>query len=218
MRLLALLFLVLLGLGCGDDDSLSNGVVPTGPPLNNVDPEVLWTDFGTRGSVDGSSKSPDGFAKCGLGDIRTDDLGTMTSTEVPDGTWNALVPDEPARCGDDFETTIWRLMNCERITLNTAPVACDQRLVWLGRQHSQDMIDRDYFDHVSPEGETPFQRMDERGIQWRGAGENIALNPTADGAHLSWMDSSGHRSNILGNYTHASCGGIENLYTTAFYR
>lgn len=73
----------------------------------------------------------------------------------------------------------------------------DDRLVAAARGHSADMAARDYFDHVSPEGEGPGDRAAAQGYtQW--SGENIALgHPSAEAVVDGWMDSDGHRANIL---------------------
>ena len=226
-RFTSVALLVLLA-GCGviEGDSQAskkqnnaNPIPNNSPdPLNNPDIDDLWAQFGTRGSVDNQTKSPDGNALCGLADIRTDDIGQTADNTIPAGKWDVVVDDQPGRCGDDFETTAWRLMNCERISRDAAPYFCDQRLVWLGRQHSQDMITLNYFDHIDRAGNSPFDRMGARGIGFSGAAENLAINPSAEGAHHAWMDSSGHRNNILGNYDYAGCGAVDSYYTTGFIR
>jgi uncharacterized protein YkwD len=73
----------------------------------------------------------------------------------------------------------------------------DDRLVAAARGHSADMAARDYFEHESPEGEGPGERAAAEGYSdW--SGENIARGqPTAEAVVAAWMDSQGHRRNIL---------------------
>jgi hypothetical protein len=59
------------------------------------------------------------------------------------------------------------------------PLAMNETLLSVARAHSQDMIDRDYFDHDTPEGVTPFQRMTNAGYNFTTAGENIAFRSTS---------------------------------------
>ena len=60
-------------------------------------------------------------------------------------------------------------------TVSKQPLAMNETLLGTARAHSQDMIDRDYFAHDTPEGVTPFQRMANAGYNYTTAGENIAL-------------------------------------------
>jgi hypothetical protein len=108
-------------------------------------------------------------------------------------------------------------------TISTAskqPLAMNETLLGTARAHSQDMIDRDYFAHDTPEGVTPFQRMTNAGYNFTTAGENIALttssNPitnqnTIDLHQFLFVDLNfpgrGHRVNILnGDYQEIGVG------------
>lgn len=80
-------------------------------------------------------------------------------------------------------------------------------LVCTARRHSKDMGDRDYFEHESPEGTTPFERMTNAGYRWSAAAENIAMGqPTADEVMATWLESEGHCENIMGDYVHLGVG------------
>jgi uncharacterized protein YkwD len=60
------------------------------------------------------------------------------------------------------------------------------------------MSDRDFFDHVNPDGEDPGERLEDAGVDWRGWGENIARGYVdADEVMSGWMTSEGHRRNLL---------------------
>ena len=72
------------------------------------------------------------------------------------------------------------------------------------------MIDHHYFDHQSPILGSPFDQMNKAGISFQFAGENIAGNNSAASAMTSWMNSSGHKANILNpNYTHIGIGVVD---------
>jgi uncharacterized protein YkwD len=91
-----------------------------------------------------------------------------------------------ARCGSDAMPA-------------TGPLTFHTSLVCAARSHSADMARRDYFDHESPEGQSPFERMNEAGYQFSAAGENIALGgPEPESVMQQWMNSDGHCRNILG--------------------
>lgn len=97
----------------------------------------------------------------------------------------------------DLENQMLVLINKERGKAGLEPLTMDASLTKIARQHSFDMFDRSYFSHQTPEGLTPFQRMEVAGIHYEIAGENIALAPTLMTAHEGLMHSPGHRANIL---------------------
>jgi uncharacterized protein YkwD len=81
-------------------------------------------------------------------------------------------------------------------------------LVRSARAHADDMAARGYFDHDSPEGTSPFDRMQAAGYELGAGGENIAAgSPTAEGTMDQWMQSTGHCRNIMGGqYVHIGVG------------
>ncbi|CAA9253598.1 MAG: Allergen V5/Tpx-1 related [uncultured Blastococcus sp.] len=88
------------------------------------------------------------------------------------------------------------LVNAERAGAGCGPVAWDDGLAAVAQAHSDDMRDRDYFDHTNLDGLDPFDRAARAGVSARA--ENIAWGQV-DAADVmsSWMDSAGHRANIL---------------------
>jgi uncharacterized protein YkwD len=97
----------------------------------------------------------------------------------------------------ELEAQMLELVNRERVAAGLAPLAADDELREVARRHSSDMFARGYFSHVTPEGRDPFARIREGGVQFRTAGENLALAPTLSIAHTGLMNSPGHRANIL---------------------
>lgn len=96
-----------------------------------------------------------------------------------------------------LEARVVELTNQERAKAGCGPLRVDQRLVNAARAHSADMAAKGYFSHTSPSGETPWDRMKKAGYPASG-GENIAMGyPTAEAVMKGWMNSSGHRANIL---------------------
>jgi uncharacterized protein YkwD len=89
------------------------------------------------------------------------------------------------------------LVNQERAKAGLKPLVMDPELTQVARQHSADMFARGYFSHYTPEGLSPFDRMHKAGVNFRTAGENLALAPTLTIAHNGLMNSPGHRANIL---------------------
>lgn len=80
----------------------------------------------------------------------------------------------------------------------TGPLTMHPQLVLSARRHSLDMGTRNYFDHNTPEGTTPFQRIAAAGYTGSPQGENIAAgNATAAATMTQWMNSAGHCRNIM---------------------
>lgn len=105
------------------------------------------------------------------------------------------------------EQQMLNLVNRERAKAGIPALKVDMQLTNLARLKSQDMISKRYFSHQSPTYGSPFQMMKRFGIRYRTAGENIAGNPTVQGAHAALMRSPGHRANILNRrFTHIGIG------------
>jgi len=105
------------------------------------------------------------------------------------------IENAPAR--PELETAMLELINRERLAAELAPLDADPEMTEVARLHSADMFARGYFSHSTPEGKTPFERMRDRDVRYRTAGENLALAPTLQIAHTGLMNSPGHRANIL---------------------
>jgi len=100
----------------------------------------------------------------------------------------------PTACASPEEQEVIELANGER----SSAMTCDEDMARAARKHSQDMCDQGYFSHTSRDGRSPFQRMEDEGVSYRTAGENIAMGQrTPADVHRAWMNSSGHRRNIL---------------------
>lgn len=106
------------------------------------------------------------------------------------------------------EDEVIRLVNAERKKAGLSPVTKNWEASRVARIKSQDMIDNNYFAHNSPVYGTPFQMLKNFGLSYRYAGENIAKGQTSPQAVMNaWMNSSGHKANILNkNYTQIGVG------------
>ncbi len=109
-----------------------------------------------------------------------------------------------------YEAEVVRLVNAERVKNGLAPLTADWELSRVARYKSQDMRDNRYFSHTSPVYGSPFQMIKSFGISYRSAGENIARGQaTPQTVVNAWMNSSGHRANILNaSYTHIGVGYV----------
>jgi len=97
----------------------------------------------------------------------------------------------------DLEAQMLELVNQERTQRGLKPLQADPELTEVARAHSRDMFARGYFAHITPEGKTPFDRMDQAHVEYHSAGENLALAHSLSIAHNGLMNSPGHRANIL---------------------
>ena len=95
------------------------------------------------------------------------------------------------------EERMFQLVNDERRKAGLRPLVRDSSIDQVARAYSTTMLQRGFFSHETPEGQTPFDRMRSGGVDFVVGGENLALAPTVALAHQGLMDSPGHRANIL---------------------
>ncbi|GGA89674.1 CAP domain-containing protein [Ornithinibacillus halotolerans] len=108
----------------------------------------------------------------------------------------------------EFESEVVTLTNRERTQAGLAPLEVDTALSNVAREKSNDMHRNNYFSHTSPTYGSPFDMMRDFGITYQSAGENIAAGQQTPAEVVqAWMNSQGHRENILnGNFTHIGVG------------
>ncbi|MFC5714042.1 CAP domain-containing protein [Thalassorhabdus alkalitolerans] len=118
---------------------------------------------------------------------------------------------QQAQSESEFEQEVIRLTNEERTQRGLAPLESYSELSDVARLKSADMRDAGYFSHNSPNYGSPFDMMSSQGIDYRGAGENIAAGQrTPQQVVDGWMNSQGHRENILrADFTHIGVGHVE---------
>ncbi len=95
------------------------------------------------------------------------------------------------------ENDMFNKINEERKKLAIPELILLAPLGGVARNHAKDMWERSYFSHYSPEGKDVGDRLSESNIKYSFAGENLALAPTVQTAHIGLMNSKGHRENIL---------------------
>ena len=119
-----------------------------------------------------------------------------------------------------YEQEVIRLVNVERAKAGLKALTEDWELSRVARYKSQDMHDLRYFSHTSPTYGSPFDMMKAFGIRYRTAGENIAMGYRTPAAVVQgWMNSPGHRANILNaSYTKIGVGYVAsgNYWTQHF--
>lgn len=109
-----------------------------------------------------------------------------------------------------YEKEVIRLVNNIRTENGLKPLQENWELSRVARYKSQDMADNRYFSHTSPTYGSPFQMIKAFGLSYRFAGENIAYGQrTPQEVVNAWMNSSGHRANILhASYTQIGVGYV----------
>ncbi|WP_242241542.1 CAP domain-containing protein [Bacillus cereus group sp. BfR-BA-01309] len=129
-------------------------------------------------------------------------------------------PAEEAKSLSEFEQRVVELTNAERAKQGLSALKIDTELSKVARIKSEDMQKNNYFDHNSPTYGSPFDMMKKFGISYTSAGENIAQGQrTPEEVVQAWMNSAGHRANILNNsFTHIGVGYVEsgNYWTQQF--
>jgi uncharacterized YkwD family protein len=120
---------------------------------------------------------------------------------------------------NQFENEVVTLTNNERAKYGLKPLEVDIKLSEVARMKSTDMKQNGYFSHTSPTYGSPFDMMRKFGVQYRAAGENIAMGQRSPQEVVNaWMNSEGHRKNILNpNFTHIGVGHVSGNYWTQMF-
>ena len=139
---------------------------------------------------------------------------------LPDGstgenTNTAKQGDETPSVSTGAETSteaeaVLKLVNQERAKQGLKPLTLSEKLTSIANTKAADMRDKNYFNHNSPTYGSPFDMLHEFGVSYSSAGENIAAGQkSAEQVMNDWMNSSGHRANILNkNYTELGVGYV----------
>ena len=175
------------------------------------------------------------FAKCGLNikkfsanlSGKTDSAITSSPAPTSSADTQTSTPSDSSVTAENgnadnqsFEAQVATLVNEQRAANGLAPLTLNSELSNVARTKSQDMHDNNYFSHTSPTYGSPFDMLKAFGVSYRTAGENIAMGYTTPEAVVSaWMNSAGHRANILNaSYTQLGVGYVAdgNYWTQEF--
>lgn len=117
-----------------------------------------------------------------------------------------------------FADQVVELVNQERAKVGLKALSVDSKLQTMAQDKAIDMFKNNYFDHTSPTYGTPFEMMKTYGISYRAAGENIAKGQSSPAQVMkSWMNSSGHKANILSsNFTAIGVGYQNGVWVQDF--
>ncbi|UUU25172.1 CAP domain-containing protein [Streptomyces sp. DSM 40750] len=164
-----------------EDESTSRDTEREASPSNSPSPSKT------------PSKKPSEEASEGSGSKKTK---TPTAKPTKEKEKKTTAPAEVSS-ETQAEAAVLQLVNEERAKAGCSPVAANSDLAKLAESFSEDMALRGFFDHTNPDGEDPWDRAATLGITGLG-GENIARGQaTAEAVMEAWMNSPGHRANIL---------------------
>lgn len=183
----------------------------SGPRTPTEFVDYCLSDEQAKGTLHGPAYSEAGFAH---------------ATNPLSGTvfWTALwaQPFTPAGL-ERTATEVITLTNAERATAGLPTLSYDRPLTNAAQAHSADMVARAFYAHTSPDGSEPWHRAAAAGSTRRSIGENIACGQrSAAEVVRGWMNSPGHRANILKpGFTHIGVGfaggGTAGTYWTQLF-
>ena len=113
-----------------------------------------------------------------------------------------------------------RLVNAKRRSMGCPELIWDDRVAAIASTHSRDMDSRNFFSHTNPEGRDPFDRLQKSDVAFSAAAENIAFGPkTGHEVYETWLDSPGHRRNMLDcSFTRHGVGRVAEKWTHLLFR
>lgn len=209
----------------------TGGLTDTGPTTESptASPTPSGSPTRTPTSTHTSSSTPQPSVT-----IRPTATPTYTSTSAGPPPSSTPVP-ATATSGpctvtqnNGYEGTVLELVNQERVDAGLSPLTSDSRLHSAARGHASDMACNDFFSHTGSDGSNVGDRVSAQGYSWTRVGENIYAGSGSYGspgaAVQAWMDSPGHRANILNSdftqigvgYVYFADSTYRNYYVTVF--
>ena len=134
--------------------------------------------------------------------------GNSSSGNTGSGTSSGGISDATKSMTAD-EKEVFNLINKERQNNGLSALKVDIEVQRVARIKAEDLVNNNYFSHQSPTYGSPFDMLKSFKISYKTAGENIAGNSSNSSAVSAWMNSSGHRANILnGNFNYTGIGVV----------
>lgn len=194
----------------GGEKDCGDGVCDVGKPAKNEDLPASENGGAREDAAEGENAAKENGKENGKEDGARENASNAAEN----------VKEEPEnlheQAGDRnvgaFEERVAELVNAERAKRGLKPLKLSLKLSDGAREKSADMQKNRYFSHTSPTYGSPFDHMKRLGISYRTAGENIAMGyRTPEDVMNGWMNSPGHRANILNaNFTEIGVGYVEN--------
>ncbi len=173
-------------------------LAPTAVPTSQPEPTIIIIPITIvpRARVLPSPR-PNPTVKIVQRTVQTRVVTKVVPTQIPIPTSEPTPTSEPINISV-FEQRVFDLTNVERVNNNLPPFTWNDSVAVVARAHSVDMMNRGFFAHVNPDGITLGQRLRIGGVKYGYAAENIARGyGTPERFVQGWMESPGHRKNIL---------------------
>ncbi|HHX72468.1 MAG TPA: secretion protein [Clostridiales bacterium] len=182
-------------------EKICKGKVVTTPPTTTPAPSAPSTTpppATTPATSKPSTTTPSTTAPSTTKPVTKPPATTKPSTTAPATTKPSTTTPTTPPTNLSYEEQVVVLVNKERAARGLAPLTLSSKLSDVARAKSEDMRKNKYFAHESPTYGSPFDMMKQFGISYRTAGENIAMGyRTPEAVVQGWMNSPGHRANIL---------------------
>ena len=157
----------------------------------------------------------------GNNNTNTGNNNNQNNNNTNDKNDNSTSNDNQSTTGtfSSFQKEVTRLVNVERSKRGLSELSFNSELSNVATLKSQDMINKNYFSHTSPTYGSPFDMMKQFNISYRAAGENIAMGQKNPAEVVNaWMNSQGHRENILNpNFTDIGVGVAKSSNGTLYW-
>lgn len=158
---------------------------------------VVKTSTDSVGCVSATYVKPYASTASSVPAQTTGNTSTTTTTTTP-----TTSPTTSGTNSAAMQQEMLQYVNAARASEGLSPLTLDASLSNGAYLKSKDMATNDYFSHTSPTYGSPFDMMASLGINYSAAGENIAKHTSVKGAHDAFMNSPGHRANIMGSQYH----------------
>lgn len=189
-----------------DADTSDSGKAPANDPSNqNQKPDTNTSDSGKAPASQNQKPDAD-TSDSGKARANTEDSGKADTVTTP-----------VASTQSDYAARITELVNQERAKQGLSPVTLDARITKAAQVRANETITS--FSHTRPNGSSFSSVLKEAGISYRGCGENIAWGQKSPEAVMeAWMNSDGHRANILNpNYKYIGVGYAQSQNGTKYW-
>lgn len=210
-----------------DDDNTNNNGSQEDESTNNGNNNGSQEDENTNNGNNNGSQEDDNVNNDNNDNVEGDDNTNNNNenngdntVETPDDNNNSSNEDSSLN-GEfaSFQKEVLRLVNVERSKVGLKELTLNTELSNVATLKSQDMANKNYFSHTSPTYGSPFDMMKKFNISYKAAGENIAKGQTTPAQVVeAWMNSEGHRANILSSkFTDLGVGVAKNSNGTIYW-
>ena len=210
-----------------DDDNTNNNGSQEDENTNNGNNNGSQEDENTNNGNNNGSQEDDNVNNDNNDNVEGDDNTNNNNenngdntVEIPDDNNNSSNEDSSLN-GEfaSFQKEVLRLVNVERSKVGLKELTLNTELSNVATLKSQDMANKNYFSHTSPTYGSPFDMMKKFNISYKTAGENIAKGQTTPAQVVeAWMNSEGHRANILSSkFTDLGVGVAKNSNGTIYW-